>query len=114
MLSRWTKEVKEGKIVSNGEKVELDIETVAELKRLTKFEKDHERLKPEHEPIRKCQPVLFRTRTEVYRFTAQNRETRPIKSVRDLYGISRSGYYAWRSRGPSRRQQENAGLIDAI
>lgn len=32
----------------------------------------------------------------------------------DFYNVSRSGYYAWRSRGPSRRQQENAELVDAI
>ncbi len=32
----------------------------------------------------------------------------------DFFGVSRSGYYAWRSRGPSRRQQENAELVDVI
>lgn len=32
----------------------------------------------------------------------------------NFYGVSRSGYYAWLSRGPSQRQQENAKLVDVI
>jgi transposase len=53
MLSRWIKEVREGKIVAKGKKVELDTETVTELKRLKKLEKEHERLKLEHALLKK-------------------------------------------------------------
>jgi transposase len=53
MLSRWIKEVREGKIVAKGKKVELDSETVTELKRLKRLEKDYERLKMEHALLRK-------------------------------------------------------------
>jgi putative transposase len=31
-----------------------------------------------------------------------------------LYGVSRGGYYAWRSRGPSRRSLEDARLVGKI
>ena len=31
-----------------------------------------------------------------------------------VLGVSPSGYYAWRSRGPSRRAQENARLVERI
>lgn len=31
-----------------------------------------------------------------------------------FYGVSRSGYYAWRRRSPSKRQQENAELVTVI
>jgi putative transposase len=31
-----------------------------------------------------------------------------------VLGVSRSGYYAWRGRRPSRRMQENARLVEAI
>lgn len=31
-----------------------------------------------------------------------------------VLGVSRSGYYAWRRRGPSRRAQENAALAERI
>lgn len=44
MLSRWIKEVREGKVVAKGKKVELDSVTVTELRRLRKLEKEHERL----------------------------------------------------------------------
>lgn len=54
MLSRWIKEVREGKIVAKGKKVELDAETVTELKRLKKLEKEHKRLKLEHELLKKA------------------------------------------------------------
>ena len=54
MLSRWIKEVREGKIVAKGKKVELDSETVTELKRLKKLEKEHERLKMEHALLKKA------------------------------------------------------------
>lgn len=43
MLSRWRKEVREGKIVAK--KVELDRETAAELKELRELKKKYERLK---------------------------------------------------------------------
>lgn len=54
MLSRWIKEVREGKIVAKGNKVELDSNTVTELKRLRKLEKDHEQLKMEHSLLKKA------------------------------------------------------------
>jgi putative transposase len=31
-----------------------------------------------------------------------------------VYGVTRAGYYAWRSRGPSQRAQENASLTGQI
>src|SRR5690606_15359953 len=38
----------------------------------------------------------------------------PLATMCRVLGVSRSGYYAWRSRTPSRRAQENAGLAEAI
>ncbi len=54
MLSRWIKEVREGKIVSKGKKVSLDPKTTRELKRLKKLEKDYKRLQMEHELLKKA------------------------------------------------------------
>jgi putative transposase len=31
-----------------------------------------------------------------------------------LYGVTRAGYYAWRRRGPSRRDRDNADLLQQI
>jgi len=32
----------------------------------------------------------------------------------DFYEVSRSGYYAWKTRGPSARDEENAALLEII
>jgi transposase len=52
MLSRWRKQAREGLIVMKG--VELDEETAAELKALRKMRKDYERLKLEHDILKKA------------------------------------------------------------
>lgn len=51
MLSRWRKQAREGLIVTKG--VEIDKEVAAELKALRRMKKDYERLKLEHEILKK-------------------------------------------------------------
>jgi transposase len=52
MLSRWRKQAREGLILTKG--VEIDKEVAAELKELRKLKKDYERLKLEHELLKKA------------------------------------------------------------
>lgn len=52
MLSRWRKQAREGLIVTRG--VEIDKEVAAELKALRRMKKDYERLKLEHEILKKA------------------------------------------------------------
>jgi transposase len=52
MLSRWRKQAREGLIVTKG--VELDKEVAAELKALRRIKREHERLKIEHELLKKA------------------------------------------------------------
>lgn len=52
MLSRWRKEAREGRIVTKGVQVEKDV--AAELKALRRMKKDYERLKLEHELLKKA------------------------------------------------------------
>lgn len=54
MLSRWRKEYREGKIVAKVDDIELDGKTAAELRRLRKLERDHKRLKMEHDLLKKA------------------------------------------------------------
>ncbi len=54
MLSRWRKEHREGKIVAKVGKVEIDPKTAAELKRLRKLERDYNRLRMEHDLLKKA------------------------------------------------------------
>jgi transposase len=52
MLSRWRKQAREGRIVTKGVEVEKDV--AAELRALRRMKKDYERLKLEHELLKKA------------------------------------------------------------
>jgi transposase len=52
MLSRWRKEVREGVIVAKGADIDKDV--AAELKELRRIKKDYERLKLEHDLLKKA------------------------------------------------------------
>ena len=52
MLSRWRKQAREGQIVTKD--VQLDPEAAAELKALRRMKKQYERLKLEHEILKKA------------------------------------------------------------
>ncbi|MFZ5620726.1 MAG: transposase [Pseudomonadota bacterium] len=52
MLSRWRKQAREGLIVTKG--VEVDKDVAAELKALRRMKRDYERLKLEHEILKKA------------------------------------------------------------
>jgi transposase len=52
MLSRWRKQAREGQIVTKGVQVEKDV--AAELKTLRRMKKQYERLKLEHEILKKA------------------------------------------------------------
>lgn len=53
MLSRWRKAYREGRIVVK-KKIKIDPETAAELKRLRALEREHARLKVEHDLLKKA------------------------------------------------------------
>jgi transposase len=53
MLYRWKKELREGKIMATTKLSKLDTETKRELARLRRVARDHDRLKQEHELLKK-------------------------------------------------------------
>jgi transposase len=61
MLSRWRKEAREGRIVTKGVDVNKDV--AAELKALRRMKKDYERLKLEHELLKKA--IAFTSKRKV-------------------------------------------------
>lgn len=52
LLSRWRKQAREGRIVTKG--VEVDKAVAAELRQLRKLKRDYERLKIEHDLLKKA------------------------------------------------------------
>ena len=75
MLSRWRKEAREGLIVTKGVQIEKD--TAAELKELRRMKKQYERLKLEHEILKKA--IAF---TSVRRAKSSSSSTRTGKRSR--------------------------------
>ncbi len=53
MLSRWRKEVREGRIGAKTKKVEIDTKTAAELQTLRRLQREHALLQEEHELLKK-------------------------------------------------------------
>lgn len=49
-----------------------------------------------------------------YRFMEKHRDMFKVKRLSRVLGVSRSGYYAWRTRRPSVRQQANEQLLEHI
>lgn len=49
-----------------------------------------------------------------YEFIESHRDEFPIKLMCEVIGIARQSYYAWRNRGPSKREQENEELLEEI
>ena len=49
-----------------------------------------------------------------FRFVEQEKARYPVRVLCEAVGVSPSGYYAWRGRGPSARQRSDAELCEKI
>jgi putative transposase len=49
-----------------------------------------------------------------FEFIRDNRPSFRVEKMCQVFGVTRSGYYAWRKRGKSQRQQENEQLTKTI
>jgi transposase len=76
MLSRWRKQAREGQIVTKGVQVEKDV--AAELKSLRRIKKDYERLKLEHEILKKA--IAFTSERRAKSSTSSKRTGKGFQS----------------------------------
>ena len=95
MLSRWRKEGREGRIVTKGVQVEKD--PAAELKELRRMKKQYERLKLEHEILKKAIAFPYQTWWD---------NGRPKEAGTFLAG-KRIGIYRWFNESGDLHQEHN-------
>ena len=78
------------------------------------------RLQRENEVLREEREILNKSHSRVleggakFQFIAKNRKEFSVRRMCQVLGVSRSGYYAWRQRRPSERQEANEALVVRI
>src|SRR4030067_1824394 len=65
-------------------------------------------------PPKKSYPVQFGAKWEIFAFIGRHRREYGIEFLCRHYGLSRSGYYAWRLRAPSARAEGTHTLLQHI
>src|SRR5439155_11135186 len=55
---------------------------------------------------KKSHPVLLRVKADIFAFIEREREAFAVKRLCALYGVTRAGYYAWRTRAESARRKQ--------
>jgi hypothetical protein len=50
----------------------------------------------------------------IFRLIDAEKASYPVRALCRMLGVSKSGYYAWRSRPPSERRRQDALLIEKI
>lgn len=63
--------------------------------------------------FRKSDRVHSHSKTDIFAFIRQQQH-HPARLLSQLYGVSASGYYAWRDRPVNARTQENSRLLERI
>jgi transposase len=115
MLSRWRKEQREGTIMAKGSK--LDPESAAELKELRALKKKYERLKLEHEILKKPSSALPVERRRLHVHRPSQGRAPGERHVRGVQGESqrllRLALQAFRPAAPS-SIVANRGLVDSL
>jgi transposase-like protein len=102
MLSLWRRQVRDGVIVAKGAQ-----ETQRARAQLQGAQGGARALKKSH-------PVCFGTKEEVFQFLEANRAKHRLTLMCRLYGVTRAGYYQWRSRERSEGERRNDVLLGRI
>lgn len=108
-IKRWKKQLDDGILSS---KVRQTTEsTLLQLKRLWR---ELGKVKMESDILRKAGLVLFSKTKVKFEFIKLHRNCYPVENICKIIGDSKSGYYYWNDRKPSKRALHNLALIEEI
>jgi putative transposase len=108
-IRRWKKQYDDGRLGSRVRQTAAS--KLLELKRLRK---ELTEVKLERDILKKAGSFLFSETQVKFEFIRQHRYCYPVESICKLFGVSKSGYYSWNDRKPSRRALHNLALIEQI
>ncbi len=112
MLSRWRKQVREGRIVTQGCADRYGRGCGAE--GAAAAEEEVRAVEARARDLKKSHRVHFGTKGEIFEFIEAHREAFPVRVMCELYGVSASGFYAWCARPRSRRAADDERLVGQI
>jgi putative transposase len=88
--------------------------TESKLLQLKRLRKELAEVKLERDILRKAASILS-SRTQVkFEFIREHRGCYPVENICKILGVSKSGYYYWNDRKPSKRALHNLALIEHI
>ena len=108
-IRRWKKQLDDGIL---GSKVRQTTEsTLLQLKRLRR---ELGEVKMERDILRKAGLVLFSKTQVKFEFIREHIECYPVENICKILSVSKSGYYYWNDRKPSKRALHNLVLLEQI
>ena len=123
MLSRWRKEYREGKLVADKRRLSKLIaginssKSLSEKQRIQELEAENAELKLEIDLLKKVATISSGGAATRFRFIKRFHHRFGVTRLCQRLNVSRSGYYAWLKRMPSKRSQYDQflkGRIDTL
>jgi len=111
VLGRWKRELEAGSGSISSRSAQRNDNVQAEL---VKLRKENQRLRMEREILKKSGGLLCKRVGVRYQIIDTVKKAYPIVQLGDVMEVSRSGYYFWKNRGKSARQQEYENLTSVV
>lgn len=108
-IRRWKRQIEDGELSTSLQQTSKS--KVLELKRLRT---ELRQLKLERDILKKAAGILTSKTSVKFEFIRQHIRHYPIRDTCKILGVSKSGYYQWNDRKPSRRALQNLALIEQI
>ena len=108
MIGRWKQELED-----NATEVFPGMgKRTAEQQRIHELETENRRLRMEKDILKKSHGLLCQGKFMRYRFIDEHKKAWPVNLMCGVLSVSRSGYYDWTGRGPSRVSSRTGSWID--